>query len=208
MSSGQRGGESPRLSQVLFNENRYAILAFLLNNPDSQYSIAEIQDEVEVSRPVISEFVDQLRDLGLVQKARKGPMYLISINRHSPYYDRLQDLLELDAEPLRESAQHIADELIANYNIASIYLYGSAARGTPKTDSDLDLLIIERDDLSDSEKSEAESFIRKQADQWKLTLHPMWMDEEDIEYFGEEMELPMMRDVKEEGIHLAGEELW
>lgn len=197
-----------RLSGVLFNHTRYEILWFLLNNPDEQYSIADIQNAVDVSRPIISDFVNELRDIGLVEKKRKGNLYLISVNQDSPYLYALQDLLELDAKPLKESAEEVADELITYTGVTSIYLFGSVARGTPRIDSDIDILIVYNDNEFDEDvKRKIDSQVHKKGDEWNLTFSLTYYSEKTFQE-DKEAGIALLERIEEEGEHLAGEKLW
>ncbi|MDY6768603.1 MAG: nucleotidyltransferase domain-containing protein, partial [Candidatus Nanohaloarchaea archaeon] len=148
-----------RLTGLLFNHKRYDILAYLLENEDRQLTISDIVEGVEkdVSRQHVTNLVNDLRDLGLVEKEKKGNLYLIEVNTDSPYYEPLKDLLEIDAKPLRKAAEEVVEEVLDEFkvedSIVAAYLFGSVARGAPQIDSDIDILLIYKEDqLSEKER--------------------------------------------------------
>lgn len=206
VSSQNMSQETNRLSTTLFNQKKYRILSLLLTNPDKQFSISEIKEQADVSRPLISNFIDELRDLGLVKKDKKGNLYLIEIETGSPYYNALKEVLELDARPLKKAAKDLAKEMKKRSTaITSIYLFGSVARGTPRLDSDIDLLVIyQEENLSQGDKEKMRSLAKKQGDKLNVSFSLTWYQttkfEEDLEW-GESF----AKKIKEEGVLLEGE---
>lgn len=141
-----------RLSGLLFNRKRYNILAYLFDRADEQVTIGDIITDVDVSRPYATSLINDLHALGLVEKEKKGNMYLITVNTDSAYYGSLLKLLKIDAEPLQEAAERVVDDVLDLHlvsssdpvpdHVAAVVLFGSVARGMPRIDSDIDLLIV------------------------------------------------------------------
>lgn len=202
--------ESKRLSEVLFNNKAYQVLAHLFENSDRKLSISEIEEAVDVSRPVISNLINDLRDLGLVSKEKKGNLYLISIISDSPYYEYLEHILDLDAEPLRNAVTKLVGDLEEEgllSGIASIYLFGSVARGIPKVDSDIDLLFISNSEFDESDKKDICNFVSKQEKNQKVSFSITWYDREELKS-GLASGIVFVERVVEEGIKLYGEDIW
>lgn len=213
-SNGKRkivpAGKGNRLSGVLFNPKAYQILAHLFNNPDKEFSISEIKDAVDVSRPIISKLVNDLRDLGLVEKRKKGNLYLISLNENSPYYYPLKDILNLDSEPFEKAAEELIEELKDEELLAgiiSVYLFGSVARGVPEIDSDIDLLFVHEDEFSEEDKNSIQNFLTSEEKRLKVNFSVTWYEKEELER-DESRGIAFVERVKGEGEHLYGEELW
>lgn len=199
-----------RLSELLFQEERYRLLSFLLDSRES-YSIVELASHTDLSRQFVSELVDKLSKLGLVDKRKKGNMNLVSVNSDSAYYDALKQLLEVDSRPLREVAGEFAEDIFQKYDeIVSVVLFGSVARGTPTLDSDIDILIVTENELADVAKglddglvAEAESYNKRYAVNISLTFYNKEKFENDLR-----ASIAFIERVVEEGELLAGERFW
>lgn len=199
-----------KLSEVLFNDKAYRILGHLFDNPEEEFSITEIKENVDVSRPVISDVVDSLKDTGVIDKRKKGNLYLISVNENSAYYQPLDEILQLDSKPLEESAEKLLGELKSEKllkRIVSVYLFGSVARGVPRTDSDIDLLFVHESGLSEDEKTSIENFTRSLEKKLKVTFSITWYEEGDLKN-DRESGVAFAERVGEEGKHFYGDELW
>ncbi len=147
--------ESTTLSKEVFKDTRRKILDYLLSKPQDKLTIKKIKKETDVSKPTTINFINSLRDLGVVNKEKYGNQFLISVNTDSPYYSSLKNLLEIDTEPLKKQAEKIAKELKDSYpEIKSIYLFGSIAKGVPSLNSDIDLLIVTKKDYTQDFKEE------------------------------------------------------
>lgn len=201
--------EDSRLSEVLFNQKAYQILAQLLDNSDEEFSISEIKDSVDVSRPVISKVVDSLKDIGVVNKRKKGNLYLISVNVDSTYYKPLQEILQLDSRPLKEAAEELLEKMGKEellHDVVSVYLFGSVARGVPRTDSDIDLLFV-HDDLSEEKKESAQNFVAKMGKRLNVSFSVTWYGRKELRD-QKAHGVAFTERVEEEGENLYGEELW
>lgn len=210
MSKNNLEGGSNRLSGVLFNSKAYQVLVYLFENSEKEHSISEIVEGVDVSRPVISGLVNELRDLGLVNKKKKGNLYLISLNSDSPYYSHLENILDLDAEPLREAAAGLVDALDEEdllSGILSIYLFGSVARGIPTVDSDIDLLFVEEENFKELDEKEIMNFIAAEENHLKVNFSVTWYKEDEL-MRDVSRGIAFAKRVKEEGVKLYGEDLW
>ncbi|MDY6788948.1 MAG: nucleotidyltransferase domain-containing protein [Candidatus Nanohaloarchaea archaeon] len=210
-SMDERGMEGDRLSSLLFNRKRYNILAYLLTHGDKEefITISDIADSVDSTRQHITNFVNSLRDLGLVEKRKKGNMYLIEVNRSSPYFGPLKDLLSVDARPLKEVAEDVAEEIMEEHGekIVSIYLFGSVARGAPRIDSDIDLLVVyQEDEWEDEERRRIEDDVIKKGNEFKVRIQMLWYSLEEWER-GLRRGTAINRRIIEEGICLEGDEL-
>jgi predicted nucleotidyltransferase/DNA-binding transcriptional ArsR family regulator len=205
-----------RLSGLLFNHKRYSILAYLLTHEDEQLTVGEIIDAVDASRPHVTNFVNDLRDLGLVEKEKKGNMYLITVNEDSPYYEPLYELLRIDAEPLQRAAEEAVDTVLDKHldrgdriedQVVAVELFGSVARGTPQIDSDIDILIIHKEDTIDAAaQDELRDLFAKHGDELKVSFSLTFYTQDEWER-NRRRGVAFPERVAEEGLRLHGEQL-
>jgi len=204
-----------RLSELLFNHKRYNILAYLFDRGDEQVTIGDIIEDVDVSRPYATSLINDLHALGLIEKEKKGNMYLITVNTDSAYYESLSQLLTIDADPLQRAAENAVNQVLdtclmstgnpVSDHIAAIALFGSVARGSPRIDSDIDLLFVHNDDqLTDDERDQLRHFFGKYGDQVQVSFSLTFYTEKEWKRDGQRG-ISFVERVDEEGITLYGE---
>lgn len=118
------------------------VLSLLSRNPDTEFSMTELANAVDHSRPSVTNAVDVLSSNDLVTAERKGRKRMVRINRErlfvpdNPYFQIPQS--EFHA-PVRTAVETLADELD---DVIGIVLYGSVARGEADRRSDIDLWVL------------------------------------------------------------------
>lgn len=88
-----------------------------------------------------------LTDLGIVTRARAGGTYIYSLNRKHVLTHSLSGLFraeERQFDTLREILHAALHSATPERMVLSVVLFGSLARGEAKPDSDVDLLVVVR----------------------------------------------------------------
>ncbi len=122
------------------------ILLFLMRHHDEAFSMTDIADVVDYTRPTITKTIDVLSTNDLVNEERNGSRRLVQINRNrltlpdNPYAEIPQS--EFYA-PVAAAAEALRDEL---NDVLAVVLYGSVARGEADRRSDIDLWVLVRED--------------------------------------------------------------
>ncbi len=118
------------------------VLSLLSRNPDNEFSMTELANAVDHSRPSVTNAIDVLSSNDLVTAERKGRKRMVRINRErlsvpdNPYFQIPQS--EFHA-PVQTAVETLADELD---DVVGIVLYGSVARGEADRRSDIDLWVL------------------------------------------------------------------
>lgn len=89
--------------------------------------------------------LDDLTDLGILEREQTGRIRLFRINREHDLVAPLQALFESEARRiagLRQALEDIMDAGAVREHTLSIILFGSNARGDARPESDVDLLVI------------------------------------------------------------------
>jgi predicted nucleotidyltransferase len=122
----------------------------VLTGAKSSFTIRELARLAEVSAPVAGDVVHRLADHGLVLIRPAGSALLCRFNDDHLAARAMRDLITLRARMI----ELLRDE-IKGWAIHSAHasLFGSAARGDGGIESDLDLLVVRPDELSESEGS-------------------------------------------------------
>jgi len=122
------------------------VLSFLSRYHEDEFSITELADAVDYSRPTITKAVDTLVANDLVTDRRDGNTRLTQINRGrlSRPDDPLLEIPQAEFHaPVRTALEQLLDQLDA---VIGVVLYGSVARGDADRRSDVDLWVLVTED--------------------------------------------------------------
>jgi predicted nucleotidyltransferase len=97
-----------------------------------------------------------------------------------------------------EVLNNIVDDIVKKVNPTKVILFGSTARGETNKDSDLDLLIIEKEKFNKdrSRRKELKS-IRQLLTKYKISKDILLYDEEEVEYWKDSANHIIARCLKE-----------
>lgn len=84
---------APSLLPILRSQQQGEILALLLGNPDSEFSLTDIAGRTGAPHPSVYREVQRAEQAGLVTSRKVGNTRLVSANKASPYYQGLADVL-------------------------------------------------------------------------------------------------------------------
>ncbi|HEY2597095.1 MAG TPA: ArsR family transcriptional regulator [Candidatus Dormibacteraeota bacterium] len=146
-----RRSASPPLLPILRSQQQGEILALLLGNPDSEFSLTEIAARTAAPHPSVFREVQRAEQAGLVTSRKVGNTRLVRANPSSLYYQGLADILVKAFGP----PAVLSEALRSMSGIDGAFIFGSwAARhaGQPglREVADIDLLILgtpDRDQL-------------------------------------------------------------
>jgi predicted nucleotidyltransferase len=127
------------LASALFSPVQGRVLALLFGQPDRRFRTAEIIELVGSGTGAVHRQLQRMAGVGLLTAVSEGNQRLYQANRNSPVFDELRGLVLKTvglAEPLREALAPLESE------IEAAFIYGSVAKGTDRTTSDVDLLVI------------------------------------------------------------------
>ena len=127
------------LSAVLFPGYRRRVLSLLLLHPDEALHGREIARRTGLPSGTITRELTRLAHAGLLDRVKRGNQMLYSANRASPVFEELASILR--------KTSGISDVLAEALSTASgtidvSFVYGSVARGTEVSGSDVDVMVI------------------------------------------------------------------
>ena len=151
--------ESPDVANLLFGAYRHRVLSLLFLRPGDCFHVRKISRLTGVPAGSLHRELRQLADAGLLFATRSGNQVLYSANEASPIFHELASMLdktagtpptlhdhaaEYSVDPPRRLAEIDKKALAAvcrKYGVKKLSLFGSAARGELRPDSDVDLLV-------------------------------------------------------------------
>lgn len=142
-----------KFADLLGKEYKAEVLKFLKDNPDDFFSINEITEKTSGTNPSVKKFLEELSDIGLVKFRKKAGSYLVEYNQNSKYDRAIKEMLRAEIRDLVHQADWYAKTIFDDQDIGgdvvSIILYGSVARGTADSNSDIDILILVKNNVDE-----------------------------------------------------------
>lgn len=138
---------SPSLAPMLRSDTQGRLLARLLADPESEYSLTELVEWTGSSMPTVSREVDRAEQAHIVNSRRAGPTRLVRAREDHPLYRALRQLILGTYGPPAVVAETFADLA----GMEAVLIFGSwAARylGLPgRAPNDIDVLVLGEVDL-------------------------------------------------------------
>jgi predicted nucleotidyltransferase len=125
------------LERLFTSKTRVSILEGFLLNPDTEYHIRELARRIDATPIYVQKELKNLESLGILSSKKKGNMVLYKLQAKSPIVEDLKRIF-LKTESL-------GGEVLKDLDIKKIkfaLIFGSFAKGTETSTSDIDLLII------------------------------------------------------------------
>lgn len=133
-----RAGQSEPATE-LFGRTRRRVLGWLLGHPGEAYYLRQIVRYTGAGQGAVQRELALLTRAGLLRRTLQGRQVYFQANRESPIFPELQALFLKTAgvaDVLREALAPVADRVLV------AFVFGSAARGQLRADSDIDLLVV------------------------------------------------------------------
>ena len=125
----------------LFGRTRRQVLAWLYGHADERFYLRQLARLTGAAQGAMQRELTALTRAGLVTRALEGRQVYFQANRESPIFPELQQLLLMTAgatEIIRTALAPLSE------SIQVAFVHGSAAKGTLRAASDIDLLVVGR----------------------------------------------------------------
>lgn len=127
------------LSSILFPGYRRRVLGLLLLHPDIALHGREIARRIGLPAGTLARELSRLAEVGLLKCEKRGNQTLYSADRDSPVFEEVASILRKTsglADVLADALAPLRD------SIKAACIFGSMARGTQSSASDVDVLIV------------------------------------------------------------------
>lgn len=138
----QKGDTRPQkgdsMVEALFPRTRRSVLALLLGRPDEAFYLREIVRATEAGKGAVERELRAMTNAGIILREKRGNLTYYRANRDCPIYPELHGLMLKTAglaDVIRDALGHVDGIRLA-------FIFGSMAKGTFDSRSDVDLLII------------------------------------------------------------------
>jgi predicted nucleotidyltransferase len=144
---------APSLAPILRSDAQGRILARVLANPETGYSLSDLVAWSRTSMPTVQREIDRAEQAGIVTTEKVGPTRLVRANVTHPLHEAVRRIILATYGP----PAIIAEEFDATEGADAVLLFGSwAARylGEPgRAPNDIDVLVVgsaDRDVVDDA----------------------------------------------------------
>lgn len=120
------------------SKTRTKLLTKLMMHPDRVFYIRELAKETQIPYGMVYRELENLEQLGIITREKKGNLALLHVNRDLPYLLDLRQIIMKTTGILYRLKEHL-DQLD---EVKYLLIFGSVARGEDNHGSDLDLMII------------------------------------------------------------------
>lgn len=187
-------------SDLVMSRATASVLRVLVG-ADASFSIRQLARLAEVSAPRAVEIVNRASERGLILVEQAGRSRMCRFNREHLAANAIIDLVTI-----RERILRALESEITAWSIQPLHasLFGSAARGDGGTDSDLDVLIVRPEAVTESmwDDQKYASGLRLMA---KIGNAVSWFDISMAELkTASDASEPILSEWKSEGIRLSG----
>ena len=127
------------LADALFTKTQQRVLRVLFGRPDRSFYASELIRDAGTGSGAAQRELARLEASGLIVARRIGNQKHYQANAGSPLYSELRNIVLKTvglAEPLRDALKPVSS------SIRAAFVYGSVAKATDQSASDVDLMII------------------------------------------------------------------
>ncbi len=131
--------EQPSLADALFTSTQQKVLGLLFGQPNRSFFVTQIMALANAGRGAVQRELHRLEVSGLATIQMVGTQKHYQANPNSPLFDELCSIVRKTMgleEPLRTAVESLPGEVIF------AMIYGSVAKRTDTSASDVDLLIV------------------------------------------------------------------
>lgn len=122
-----------------------ALLSVLADNPYTEFGIRELSRATDYTHRSVSQAVEDLEAVDLVESEHHGPKKLVRINR-SRLDTPAESVLTIPQSEFHQPVRDLVGELETQLDdVLGIVLFGSVARGTADRQSDIDCFVLVRE---------------------------------------------------------------
>src|ERR671912_2352558 len=127
------------LADALFTKTQQRVLGAIFGQPERSFYASELIREAGTGSGAAQRELAKLEESGLIVARRIGHQKHYQANQASPLFSELRNIVLKTvglAEPLRDALKPIAAD------IRAAFVYGSVAKATDQSASDIDLMIV------------------------------------------------------------------
>jgi uncharacterized protein len=127
------------LSAALFGKTRRAVLALFFSHVEEAFYLRQVVRHAGAGIGAVQREIKRLAEVGIIVRLVRGRHVYYQANQQCPVFAELQGLL-VKTVGVADVVRTALAELAGRIKVA--FLYGSMAKGTARSSSDVDVLVV------------------------------------------------------------------
>ncbi|MFO7991234.1 MAG: nucleotidyltransferase domain-containing protein [Thermoplasmata archaeon] len=127
------------------SENELKVIRALMEYPDRNWSLREISDESGVPKTTVWRAVNRLEEKNFLYTSKVGKSTMVNV-KNRDVLRRILKFSRAEIDEMEEVAGRFVEEIKGIEGVSKCILFGSVARGTADLNSDIDILVLLRDE--------------------------------------------------------------
>lgn len=130
----------------MFSSNQQSLLTLFISNPSLEYHLHEIGRILGSKPGVFQKALNSLEKEGILKSRMRGNQRLVSLNKQYPLLKEISRIIQKTV-----GVEALLKELVRKEpGIEIAYIFGSYAKDKMRTDSDIDLILVGKEESEDS----------------------------------------------------------
>jgi len=164
------------LEKIIGKKSKIKILRLFINN-DREYYLDEIAKSTGMSCGTIYPSLNELLETRIITQRKVGRSPLYTINKNHILFHKIKELIDTEKKGLPNIAEEFASSLPKD-NITAIVLFGSVAREKFTEKSDIDILVVSK---NEKVKEKIGGLVDKLLDIYDVNVVPIFLTEKEIQ---------------------------
>ena len=125
-----------------FTKHQARVLSVLISQPERDFNLSELGEIIGKHPGVFQRGINSLEKQGIIVSKKRGNQRLFKINNSNPFFNEIKRTIEKTV-----GIEGLLKALVKSIEGISLALiYGSYAKEEMRADSDIDLLVVIKDD--------------------------------------------------------------
>jgi len=164
------------LEKIIGKKSKIKILRLFINN-EREYYLDEIAKSTGMSCGTIYPSLNELLETRIITQRKVGRSRLYTINKSHILFHKIKELIDTEKKGLPTIAEEFASS-IPKDNITAIVLFGSVAREKFTEKSDIDILVVSK---NEKVKEKIGTLVDKLLDIYDVNVVPIFLTEKEIQ---------------------------
>ena len=157
-------------------KSKVKILRLLISNDEQEYCLDHIAKSTMMSCGTIYPSLNELLETRIIVQRKVGRSILYRANKNHTLFSKIKGLIELEKKSLLKVAQEFASSISKEY-ISAVVLFGSVARGDFTEKSDVDILVVYKNERA---KKQVRDLVDKILNVYDVHIMPIFLTQKEI----------------------------
>jgi predicted nucleotidyltransferase len=165
------------LEKIMGKKSKVKILRLLISNDEREYCLDDIAKSTVMSCGTIYPSLNELLETRIIVQRKVGRSILYKVNKSHILFSKIKEIMELEKNSLLKVAQEFTSSISKEY-ISAIVLFGSVARGDFTEKSDVDILVVYKNEIA---KKQVGDVVDTILDTYDVHVMPIFLTQKEIE---------------------------